>query len=66
MNRSEVLKGLQTHKKYSKMSQKDITEKLGGIDNLRTELSRLENQPIINQYISEFKSIIYYSFKFRY
>lgn len=33
------------------MYQKDIAEKLG-IDNLRTELSRLENQPIINQYMS--------------
>lgn len=44
MKRSDVLKGLQTHKRYSKMSQKDIAEKLGGIDNLRTELSRLENK----------------------
>ena len=43
MKRSDILKGLQTHKRYSK-SQKDIAEKLGGIDNLRTELSRLENK----------------------
>ncbi len=44
MKRSDVLKGLQTHKRYSKMTQKDIAEKLGGITNLRTELSRLENK----------------------
>lgn len=45
LNRSQILKELQTHKKYRSKTQKEISEKLGGIANLRTELTRLKNKP---------------------
>ncbi len=44
LNRSQVLKELQTHTKYASKTQKEISDKLGGINNLRIELSRLKNK----------------------
>lgn len=41
MNRNELLKKLKTHKKYKNLTRKEISEKLGNIDNLRTELTNL-------------------------
>lgn len=41
MKRAEVLKQLQTHKKYNLKTQKQIVDKLGGIDNMRKELLKL-------------------------
>lgn len=42
LKRSEALKELQSHKKYKNKSQKEIIEKLGGVNEFRTELKRLE------------------------
>lgn len=42
MNRSQLLNSLQTHKKYKKLTQKEIGTKLGNIQNLREELKRLD------------------------
>jgi hypothetical protein len=44
MNRNELLRNLQKHKKYHNSSQKKIGEKLGKIDNLRNELNRLDTK----------------------
>lgn len=44
LNRSQILKELQTHKKYQSKTQKEIVEKLGGIADLRIELTRLKNK----------------------
>ena len=44
MNRNELLRGLQQHKKYHDLSQKKIGEQLGSIDNLRHELNKLNKK----------------------
>lgn len=44
LSRSQVLKALQAHKKYQHKTQKEISKKFQSIDDLRTELYRLENK----------------------
>jgi len=43
LTRPQVLKELQNYKEYKFLTQKEIADQLGGIANLRTELSRLES-----------------------
>jgi hypothetical protein len=63
MNRSQLLNGLQTHKKYKKLTQKEIGTKLGNIQNLREELKRLDtstmkrkNKNVINNSLNIFEN----------
>jgi hypothetical protein len=44
MNRAEVLRRLQQHKKYTNLTQKEIGNKLGSINDLRSELDRLDRR----------------------
>ena len=46
LNRSQVLKELQSHKRYTNKTQKEIGDKLGGVKDLRKELYRLENKTV--------------------
>ncbi len=46
LKRQELLRELQSYKKYNNKTQKEISEKLGGIDNLRKELRLLEHKLI--------------------
>ncbi len=44
MNRNELLRNLQKRNKYKGLTQKDIGNKLGSIDNLRVELNKLDKK----------------------
>ncbi len=44
LNRGQVLKELQKHKKYRNKTQKEISDKLGGVNDLRIELIRLDGK----------------------
>ncbi len=44
MPRHELLRRLKSHKKYNTLSQKEIGDKLGSIDNLRYELNKLDKK----------------------
>ncbi len=44
LKRPEILRELQTHNRYTNKTQKEISEKLGPIENLRNELRRLEQK----------------------
>jgi hypothetical protein len=46
LNRNQVLKELQSHKKYYGKTQKEISIKFDGIVNLRNELKRLEKKKL--------------------
>ncbi len=44
LNASQVAKELQGYKRYSRKTQKEIKDKVGGVDSLRDELRRLEKK----------------------
>lgn len=44
LSRHQVLKELQSHKKYQHKTQKEIGEKFKDVDSLRTELERLKKR----------------------
>ncbi len=44
LNRGQILKELQTHRKYKNKTQKEIGDKIGGVANLRIELTRLNTK----------------------
>lgn len=46
MKRNQLLKELQSHKKYRNKTQKEIADKLGGVSDFRTELIRLNKKSI--------------------
>jgi hypothetical protein len=44
MKRNQLLKELQSHKKYRNKTQKEIADKLGGVNEFRIELTRLNKK----------------------
>jgi hypothetical protein len=46
MKRNQLLKELQSHKKYRNKTQKEIADKLGGVSDFRTELIRLNKKSV--------------------
>jgi hypothetical protein len=44
LKRPQLLKELQNHKKYQNKTQKEITEKLGGVVEMRKELKKLKDK----------------------
>lgn len=46
LNRNALLKRLKQHEKYSNLSQKQIGDKLGSIDDLRYELNKLDKKSL--------------------
>lgn len=52
MKRNQLLKELQSHKKYRNKTQKEIADKLGGVSDFRTELLRLNKKSSKNKVIN--------------